>query len=302
MALRSCAKTALSPVNSRSGHKNPSPAVALALIPLTRDPFSTAMSREVQQIPPAPRELHWDAVLWHLWPLALLGLGLAVYGGLWTLMLYFASGGKPSDDIRLDQSAAITEGRVASVMRTGASYRGEAQDWLSYSFDNGQGHHQEGRCFARASAVLVGHAVEVEFLEQDPHINRVHGGRISLLADYVGPAFSTLVLPGILVLLCWGAAVWRLRQILRHGDVAVAEILDATRLYLVIPNMLSVHYSFRDRHAKLRTGWHWLRERSQLGERLSAGDERLAVIHDRRRPGHSRLVYPAQFLNQLREP
>ena len=258
------------------------------------------MSHAVQQIPPALRELRWDAVLWHFWPLAFLGLGLAVYGGLWTLMLYFASGGKPSDDVRLDQEAVIAWGRIESVARARSSYRGEVQDLLSYSFENSQGHRELGRCFAPTAGTPIGQLVEVEFLAEDPHINRLRGGRIGLLSNYVGLAFWTLVLPGFALLLFWHVCVWRLRRILRQGDVAVAEVLDVRRLRLVIPDMLSVHYSFRDHHAELRTGWHWVRERSLLGEQLSAGDERLAVICDRRRPRLNRLVLPAQFLRQLR--
>ena len=55
------------------------------------------MTREVHDIPPAPRHVRWRAALWHRWPLAFLGFVLAVYGGLITLMLFLASTGKPED-------------------------------------------------------------------------------------------------------------------------------------------------------------------------------------------------------------
>jgi len=38
------------------------------------------MTREVHDIPPAPRQVRWRAVLWHWWPLAFLGFVLAVHG------------------------------------------------------------------------------------------------------------------------------------------------------------------------------------------------------------------------------
>ena len=52
------------------------------------------MLQEIRKIPPAPREVRWRAVLWHRWPIALVGFVFAVYGGVFTLMLYFAAGGR----------------------------------------------------------------------------------------------------------------------------------------------------------------------------------------------------------------
>ncbi len=258
------------------------------------------MSRELRQIPPAPRVLRWGAVLWHQWPIALLGVTLALYGGLWTLMFYFASGGKPQDDIRLTRDAVQTQGQVDELELRKVDFRGQALDQVFYSFPGPGGFPEKGKCFVPADSLRVGETITVEFLPANPHINRALGGRIGLLPNYVSLGFWILVLPGILCLLYWFTVVLRLRHLLSSGDVAVAEILDLRLLPLIIPNMLDVHYSFRDRSAQLRTGGHWARERSLLGQRLREGSNRLAVIHQRKNPRRSRLVCPAEFLGQLR--
>ncbi|MHC5062496.1 MAG: DUF3592 domain-containing protein [Planctomycetota bacterium] len=258
------------------------------------------MSLEVHQIPPAPRKLRWPPVLWHQWPIALLGVTLALYGGLWTLMLYFASGGKPQDDIRLSQNSIQTSGQVDEIEIRKIEFRNQAQDQVFYSFQGPSGYPEKGKCFVPSGSLRPGDTITVEFLPEDPHINRAVGGRIGLLSDYVGLGFWILVLPGILCLLYWFVVVIRLRHLLSSGDVAVAEILDLRLLPFIIPNMLIVHYSFRDRTAQLCTGGHWVRERSLLGKRLGEGSSRLAVIHKRQDPRRSRLVCPAEFLGQLR--
>ncbi len=53
--------------------------------------------------------------------------------------------------------------------------------------------------------------------------------------------------------------------------------------------------AFRDRHARLCPGRHWVPARSELGARLATAPEHLVAVHDRRRPQRGRLVLPSDF-------
>lgn len=253
------------------------------------------MTREVHQIPAAPRRsIRWSKVLWHRWPFAMLGFLFAVYGGLVSMMLTFHAGGKPSDDAILNIEPTIAEGRILEVQPTRARLpSGNDAVRAHYEFDHG-GAKTFGKCFAEPG-LAPGDAVTVEFSAEKPEINRIVGGRLYLLADWAGIARWITIVPGALFWALWILGVVRMRRLLVHGDVAVANILSIDPVAVVVPSMLDVKFSFLDRHAKAVEGRHWVRERAPLGERLLANRRPLAVVHDRHNPHRNRLVIPEEF-------
>lgn len=253
------------------------------------------MTREVHDIPPAPRRVRWRAVLWHRWPVAFLGFVLAVYGGFITLMLCLAAGGKPADDGRLDRECVVTRGIVNRVeLVHGRPPR------VHYDFPvvNRAGHRfrQSGCSFLPGGETLEkGDRIPIEHARGQPSLSRAMGGRIVIMPPLLSYFFYGIFLPGILLLILWFATVLRLRRLMIHGDVAVGEVLSFRILRFVLPLMYVVEYRFRDHHARTHTTCHWVRARSALGDRLRANPQQIGVIHDRRGRGVSRLVMASDF-------
>lgn len=253
------------------------------------------MSREVQQIPPAPRhDARWGAALWYRWPLALGGFVFAVYGGLVTLMLFFASEGKARDDARLDSRGARTDAVVTEVQSTLARVEETPYELIAYRFEF-DGLDQHGSSLAPAGLAQASGSIEIEFLPEALHVNRVAGGRINLLGNYVTPAFWITVAPGLALIILWLWGAVRTHRVLVHGDVAIARITSMRVCRFVVPTMLAVEFTFRDRNAVQRSGRHWVRERSHAGERLSRNPEFTTIVHDRARPDRHRLVSVDDF-------
>lgn len=261
------------------------------------------MSREVHAVPPAPRHVLWRAVLWHRWPLALAGFLLAVYGGLFGMMLGFAGTGSISRTDQqlaagvLDGSTRQTDGTVTQVEPSSAQMRGAALDTVHFTFEHETAGTTHGRCFARTGRFRAGDQARVEYDPLHAEISRLEGTRVTLVSlwNLAQSWLLATVGPGLLAILLWLAGVLRLRALLAHGDVAVAEITELRIVRLVIPGMFAVEFGFRDHHAHPRRGQHWVRQRSALGMRLARGPARIAVVHDRRRPARCRIVLPEDF-------
>lgn len=139
----------------------------------------------------------------------------------------------------------------------------------------------------------------------------VYGGLVTLMfgvaADtpsgrHSGPArelfaiapYVTIV-PGSIVLLLYFRSVLTRFRLLRHGDVTVAESFRAHRVRMPGPMTFRVEFWFRDHHAEVRTGSHWVRARSRLGEAVHSGERSLLVVHERRRPHRHQLVSIEDF-------
>ena len=267
------------------------------------DTLVPAMMREVKAIPPAPRRVGWGQVLWSRWPIALLGFLLAVYGGAFTLMLFFAVGGKARDDSLLDEGAvALATGTVTAVRADSGTIDGGPAELYEYVF-RFDSRDAEGKSLGAAGLYRVGDRVEVEHSPDRDHPNRIRGTRLNLLPAWIHPGLwlGLLVFPGILALMLWVQGVCDLRRMLSHGDVGVAEVLEIRRVRVVVPGMLSVTFRFRDHRARQRIGRHWVRTRSPLGSRLlaqmaSGRHERMPVLHHRRWPQFSRLCVPDDFV------
>ena len=266
------------------------------------------MMRDVQGIPPAPRPVRWNKVLGYRWPLGALAFVLAVYGGVWTWMLFLAHGGAASDDWLLDDGPTkVVTARVVEVEPERGSVDGQPADVVSYVFtwkvsDSQEATEWNGSSFVVAGTSKVGDSVRVELLPKEPNHSRIVGARANLLPAGFKPQFWLwlLVAPGVVFGLGYVLGALHLRHILVHGDVSVAQSLAVRRVPLCLPEMWSVAFSFRDRNARERRSRHWVRAHSPLGARLrriaQGANERIPVLHDRRFPRFCRLVLPDDFM------
>ena len=253
------------------------------------------MTREIHDIPPTPRTVRWRAVLWHWWPVAFAGFMLGVYGGLMTLMLFLAKGGKQADDLRLDAGSVRVTGMVTRIQGGPATGRPLRVTYRYPTPDDGE---KEGRSFLNRPDLAIEDDIPVEYAKDAPHLSRAVGGRIDLLPPLHLIFLWMFLVPGLLCIAGWFVAALRLRRMMRHGDVAVAEVLAIERIRYVQPGMLRVMYQFKDRRAEQHVASHWVRARSALGERLDKNPKQLAVIHDRSSGGGSRLVMADDFVVQ----
>lgn len=295
------------------------------------------MTLEVRDIPPAPRRVRWSAVVWHRFGLLLGGVLLTVYGGVLTLLLWIGDSSSYHQDAehRLDAEAQQTVGKVLSV-EPGENWQGRPKDLVRFEFTTPDGRKETGVSFCTPESAAVGAEATVEFVREHPHISRLLGGHVVFGARLYEPAFWLTIAPGLVLLWLWIAGVLGLRRTLRDGDAAIAEPLEVRRLGLMLPTMLEVRFRFRDHHAQIREGRHWVRARSTLGQRLlTAGDRpkpararvlwrpgqplatseptdwqtlrsggmpRLVVVHDRTFPHRNRLVAAADFVHAAAPP
>ena len=262
------------------------------------------MTREVQGIPPAPRRAHWHKAFSYRWPLAAAAFTLAIYGGVWTWMLFLANGGKAIDGRRLD--AGPTGQAVATVTNVepgGYIDSDTPADRVVFTFDAAGHTAWRNESFAARDTFTRGDEAVVEFLPGEPHISRLVGWHADLLPDLVQPGrwLVMFVVPGLLIGLLYLVGVMHLQRVLVHGDVTVACVLSVKRVPLCLPEAWSVRFSFRDHSAKERTSRHWVRAHSALGHRLrpflqnEVEELRVPVLHDRRWPQHCRLVTADDF-------
>jgi hypothetical protein len=295
------------------------------------------MSRELRDIPPAPRRVRWRAVVWQRFGLGLGGAVLLGYGGILTLLLWIGdrSSHYALASAELDAGPVrVVDGEVVAVEARN-TWRGQPADLVSYRFGSG-GDQQRGRSFTAPGLAQVGTSIEVEHLDGDPGLSRVLGGELYARPAWQEAALRVTVAPGAALLAAWWLGVLRLRRTLRRGDSAVAEPYAVRRLTFMVPTMLEVRFRFRDRQARVREGRHWVRARSELGERLTTTGRRtiedggrvlgrpvrpgstppvpdwrierstdlprLCVVHDRGAPQRHRLVAAADFEHASERP
>lgn len=257
------------------------------------------MMHEVRSIPPAPRNIRFLPLAAHRWPLFALGAFCSVAGCLLAWLMFLQSGGKPSDQRRLEQGPTATvAGRVIAV--DGAA--GLAREQVRYRFE-WLGDTIEGASSAVANTARLDDEVRIEVLREDAHINRMVGTVLFVERAWLTPSFWLVVLavPGVVLLLGWLAGSFQLRQVLAYGDATVGHVVAIAPVRLMVPEMLRVTYEFRDHHAELRRGTHWVLARGELGTRLARQRatgryERMPVLHDRRLPHWSRMILPQDFL------
>jgi len=254
------------------------------------------MSHELQSIPPSPRTVKWRAVLWRWWPIAFVGFALGIYGGLITMMTFMAADGKPADDRLIDAGSHVV---TAVVTKTEGGSRGRTGDEpvrISYDYTTKNDHRRSGRSFVDRPDLNKGDPVQIEYANRANHKSRVVGGRISLTPALHRFFFWTLLAPGLCTIAVWLWAVGRLRRVMRHGDVATAEVIAIETLRNILPSMFRVVYRYRDHHANQQVVSHWVRSRSVLGVRLATRPDRVAVVHARDGQGLSRLVVADDFV------
>lgn len=259
------------------------------------------MPAEVQRIPPAPRRVSWKKVLGYRWPLLALTFALAIYGGVLTWLFYLANSGAFVDAERFEQGA---RNKVEAVVRA-TRQENDASQRVDYEF-YADGQNWTGTSRVPGGDYREGQAVPVEYRLGMPTLNRIAGAPPDLRAPQLDPnhTFLVLVVPGLLIGLCWLAGMLHLRHVLVHGIVSVGQVLEIRRVRFCLPECLSVRFSFKDHRAVMRHSRHWVRMHSPLGQRLMLMVayeklERVPVLHDRRMPQHCRLVEPADFSTDL---
>lgn len=256
------------------------------------------MTHELQSIPPVPRRVKWRAVLWHWWPVAFLGFVLGIYGGLITLMTFMAADGKPADDRLIDAGSHTVTGIVTKMEGGKLGKWGDEPVRISYDYTTLSDRQRSGRSFAEYPELKIGDPVQIEYSNRASHKSRVVGGHISLTPALHRFFFWTLLAPGLLFVTIWLLGVWQLRRMMRHGDIATADVMAIEPLRYVLPTMFRVVYGYRDHHATQRVVSHWVRARSVLGVRLLTHPKRIAVVHSRGGGGASRLVMADDFVVQ----
>ena len=256
------------------------------------------MASEIQRIPPAPRRVAWRKVLGYRWPLAAVAFVLAAYCGVLTWMLFLANSGIIEDRNRWE---AGPRKPVVAVIRSAvptAALGSPVPQHVEYDFyADGQSFSGEGN--VDSGTFTEGQAIDVEFLAGTPSINYVAGVRREQ-SRWLETVFALVVVPGLLIGIGYAVGVLHLRRVLAHGDVGQAQITMVRRVPFCLPESFAVHYVFRDHRAMERTGRHWVRAHSALGQRLltmmrHGSYDRVPVLHDRTSPQHSRLVLPDDF-------
>lgn len=261
------------------------------------------MMHEVRNIPAAPRRVRLGTVLAHRWPMALLGTFLVGVGGLLSWMLFLAAGAKPSDEHRLNEGPnAEAGGIVTRVQEEPVHVDGKLWQWVFYDFDYGD-RQIGGASMAPNGIYAVGMTVTVELLPDEPNRNRIVGTILHVDRIWLAPGswFALTVVPGALLILGWLAGVFHLRHVLVYGDVSSAQIVTCKPVRWLLPEMVAVTFQFRDHHAVVRSGRHWVRVHSTLGARLirqihTGWLEPMPVLHDRRFPQWSRMLLAADFM------
>lgn len=253
------------------------------------------MRPEITAIPPAPRRVRWQSVIFRRWPFGLLGILLAGYGSLLTWMFWLSANNShvAVAERKLDAGCARTEGVVTAV-----GLEASGRERVHYRFTLTDGSSQDGESlFAVDDAHhAVGAPLLVDYLARESVVSRAVGGHVAFILDAHRVVLASLVVPGLLALLIWFGSVLAARALLSHGDLAVAEDLSVREVRYLIPTMLDVRFRFRDRQAQLCDGRHVVAARSRLGHLVVTQRAGVGVIHDRTRPSRHQLVVPEDFV------
>ena len=256
------------------------------------------MMHEVRSIPPAPRRVRLRPLLAHRWPLLAVGGTFVVLGTLvaWLMFLY------RSADQQLDSGPTLRLDGVVQKLEPPVPWDDSERQRATFTF-RWAGNDRGGHSFVVAHRHRVGERVEVEVLASDDNVSRVAGSLVQQDRAWLSAPFWLVctTAPGALVLLVWFVSFLLLRHVIVHGDATAGRVVEIGLVKNVLPEMLRVRYEFRDHHAALRTGTHWVRLHGVLCARLlrqvrAEAYEAMPVLHDRRVPSWNRLLLPADFL------
>ena len=252
-------------------------------------------------IPSPPRPVRWRAASAHWWAFGL-GVGLSLLIVTVTgLIMWLAYGAdSPFPDWALDSEPGVAEAQVTQVDDTAMNSGGRRVQQVRYTFDLGDGRRRFGFCFAEQRRFQVGRRYDLEFLTDDPNVNRLQGSYRAMASLWLPFYFGWIWIPLFVLFLIWLRGALRLRGLLRDGTAAAARILSASRTRWVNPPHLRVRYEFTDRGGERQADSHWVRVNSHLARHIAAlGDdetpEHIVVIYDEVNPTRSRLACPDDF-------
>ncbi|MDP6929432.1 MAG: hypothetical protein QF412_07000 [Planctomycetota bacterium] len=249
------------------------------------------MTHSPATIPSPPRPVRWRTVLGKRWVVGLVG-AIALFTGGILLITFSTINGMPFADEALDQNSETGEARVIQI----APIEGSDTIRITYRFRTSDQREWDGQSLATSLRFHEGLAYAVEYLPDDPAINRLAGTRRSSLSISGDLLLGLLLLPGLVLLGIWFRGALRLKLLLTEGSLAKADVTSAKLLHHVNPNQVSLRYRFTDRHGTQTEGGHWLLAFSALGKRLQAGQSTVTVIHDDARPDYNRAVGPEHFV------
>ena len=247
-------------------------------------------------IPNPPRRVRLRAAMRRRWVLGLVS-GAMLLLSVPILLILAISGVDPlpfADDA-LDEQASTTRGIVTAVEPTSVHSGSRHFTRIRYRFHDHEDREWLGAVLVDHVEVQAGSPCTVEYLAQDPELNRLEGTRRTVFGTYFGIFIGVFGLPTVALFLMWLRGVVRCRLVLREGTRAVAKITECRRLRGVNPPQLKVRYEFEDAARQLQTGSHWVGARSRLGKALDAGELRADVVYDENDPLHSRLVTARDF-------
>lgn len=154
-------------------------------------------------------------------------------GGIWfmvgaVLLVGFALISNPLHDYWLSRSGQVVRGRVTDVaVESGRRVDGRNPYVVRYTFE-ANGRRWNGWSFTSSEELVRGldneSRVEVEYIAAKPAINRARGTRASLFPALLFLVPLSFVMAGGWVIL-WGVSkVFRLRNLLVNGHVAVGTV------------------------------------------------------------------------------
>ena len=251
------------------------------------------MTSETAAIPSPPREVRWKTCLARRWVLGLIG-GLFALAGLVVLVVsWIQAGNSPFHYSGLDSGGWTASGTIRGVEELANGV------WeVRYEFES-SGNDVRGASYAKArtSAMRVGESCTIEYMPEQPDINRMRGTSRALFDQTQSTMVTVLVILGMIALHIWIRGALVLRTALREGRLTTAQVIEANVLRHVNPQPVRVHYRFQDALGMEHIATHCVGVRTELGRKLLDDAPRThAVIHDEGNPAISRLVHAEDFL------
>lgn len=216
-----------------------------------------------------------------------------VFGGVFSAIFF---PWKLASEIRLDLGhgqQAVAE--VTDRQQTSMSVNERRVHQLHYHFQTASGQPIQGSCYCHAKVPQAGDQVDVDYLPENPHANRLTGGRINPFG-YFGSFVILFPLIGLTIML--GAVMHRRREmrILRWGRFTMATVAD------VQATNVSVNHDVRHRitlhcddpELPQSVQFHGYADDVRIArERLDAG-EPVGVLYDPSKP--SRMIFAESLL------
>jgi hypothetical protein len=170
------------------------------------------------------------------------------FGAIFLIMglgftLVFTSGYHPLDDLRLALAQTTAKGIITQVNETNSTENDVFVYEYIFTFTTKREQTITGRSYTTGRDLQNGANVTVDYVPEDPAINRIHGARSSAFSSWV---LFVLIFPAIGAALFLSAAIGGLRQVwlLRNGVVADAHIQSARSTGVTVNHVPVLQYGY----------------------------------------------------------